>query len=112
MRLYGAIEAGGTKFVCGLGTGPEHLETERFPTTTPDETIERAIEFFRREAGGNLIALGIGSFGPVELNPSSERYRFITATPKAGWQYTDVARRFGHALGVPVGFDTDVNAAA
>jgi fructokinase len=112
MRLLGAIEAGGTKFVCGLGTGPDDLKTCQFPTTSPDETIEQAIEFFRREAGADLAALGIGSFGPVELNPTSAKYGFITRTPKAGWQDTDVAGRIGRALGVPIGFDTDVNAAA
>jgi fructokinase len=112
VKLFGAIEAGGTKFVCGVGTGPSDLRTVQFPTTSPGETIDAAIEFFRREAGTELEALGIGSFGPVDLKPTSPQFGFITATPKPGWQYTDVVGPLGNALQVPVGFDTDVNAAA
>jgi fructokinase len=112
VKLLGAIEAGGTKFVCGVGTGPSDLRTVQFPTTTPGETIGAAIDFFRREAGADLEALGIGSFGPVDLKRTSPQFGFITATPKPGWQYTDVAGPLADALQVPVGFDTDVNAAA
>lgn len=112
VKTFGALEAGGTKFVCGIGTGPHDLKTVQFPTTSPDETIGAAIEFFRREAQGELAALGIGSFGPVDLDPASSRYGFITSTPKAGWQETDLVGRIRAALRVPVGFDTDVNAAA
>lgn len=104
VSLFGAIEAGGTKFVCGTGTGPEDLVTEQFPTTLPDETIGRAIDFFRGKA---IAAVGIASFGPIDL-----RTGHITTTPKAGWVNTDVAGTIGRALGVPVGFDTDVNGAA
>ncbi|MES1257209.1 MAG: ROK family protein [Acidobacteriota bacterium] len=110
MKLFGAIEAGGTKFVCGIGTGPNDLRTVRFPTTSPDHTIEAAIGFLRREGGADLASVGIGAFGPVELDPASPHYGFITSTPKAGWQYTDLAGRVQAALDVPVGFDTDVNA--
>jgi fructokinase len=110
VKLFGAIEAGGTKFVCGIGTGPDDLQTFRFPTTSPDQTIEAAIGFFRRETGADLTAVGIGSFGPVDLDPASPHYGFITSTPKTGWQYTDLAGRIQTALAVPVGFDTDVNA--
>lgn len=110
MTLYGAIEAGGTKFVCGLGTGPEDLETARFATTTPDETTALAIEFFRGRTPPR--AIGIGSFGPVDLNPESPSYGFITSTPKPGWQNFDFAGTVRRALDVPVAFDTDVNAAA
>jgi fructokinase len=115
VTIFGAIEAGGTKFVCGVGTGPGDLRTTQVPTTTPDETISRAIAWLeeaRAESGSNLAAVGIGSFGPVDLDPASPRYGFITSTPKAGWQNTNLARRVGDSLGVPVGFDTDVNAAA
>lgn len=104
MKTFGAIEAGGTKWVCGIGTGPDDLDKIQFPTTSPEETIAAAIAFFK---GRNISALGIGSFGPVDL----ARGR-ITSTPKAGWQNTDVAGPIRAALGVPVGFDTDVNAAA
>jgi fructokinase len=109
--MFGAIEAGGTKFVCAAGTGPQDLETIQIPTTTPDATLERALEFFRRFRG-ELRAVGIASFGPVDLQPDSATFGYITSTPKAGWRYTDVAGYVVKSLGVPVGFDTDVNGAA
>jgi fructokinase len=109
--MLGAIEAGGTKFVCAVGNGPEGLETVQFPTTTPAETLERTVAFFRGYKD-DLRSVGIASFGPVDLNPASRTYGYITSTPKAGWRDTDVAGRLGKALGVPVGFDTDVNGAA
>lgn len=112
VKLFGAIEAGGTKFVCAVGTGPGDLRTAEVPTTRPDETISAVIDFLRREGGGALSAVGIGAFGPVELNPGSAQYGFITGTPKPGWANTRLAGRVAEALGVPVGFDTDVNAAA
>ena len=113
MPLWGGIEAGGTKFVCAVGTGPEDVRAEaRFPTTAPEETIARAIEFLRREGGDALAAVGIGSFGPVDPNPASPTFGYITTTPKPGWAHTDLAGAVRRALGVPVGFDTDVNAAA
>jgi fructokinase len=103
---YGGIEAGGTKWVCALGTGPDDLrELATIPTTTPDETIGRAVEFFSRN--GAPAALGLGSFGPVDL-----RRGLITTTPKPGWADTDIVGALGTALGVQVAFDTDVNAAA
>jgi fructokinase len=108
--LYGAIEAGGTKFVCAIGSSPEHLvQQARFPTTTPAETLARCVEFFR--AGPKVRALGVGSFGPLELRREAPAYGHVTTTPKLGWANTDVVGPLRHALGVPVGFDTDVNAA-
>jgi len=113
MALWGGIEAGGTKFVCAVGTGPDDVRAEvRFPTSSPEETIARAIEFFRREGRHELAAVGIGSFGPVDPNPASPTFGFVTTTPKPGWAHTDLAGAVRQALGVPVGFDTDVNAAA
>lgn len=109
--LWGGIEAGGTKFVCGLGTGPDDLKTLVIPTTTPDETIAASLAFFTRP-DVHLSALGIGSFGPVDLHPASKTWGHITSTPKAGWQNTDLAGPFRKALSIPVAFDTDVNAAA
>ncbi len=111
MAIYGGIEAGGTKFVCGVGTSPGDLRRTTFPTTKPRETIGRAVEYFRSEAA-ELSAVGIASFGPVDLDPASPKYGFITSTPKPGWRDVDIAGEIGRALGVPVGFDTDVNGAA
>jgi fructokinase len=112
VSIFGCIEAGGTKFVCGVGTGPDNLELASFPTRTPEETLDRVIAFFRERAGSQLSAVGIGSFGPVDLRPDSPTFGYITSTPKPGWQQYDLAGTVGRALEVPVGFDTDVNAAA
>jgi fructokinase len=109
MTLFGAVEAGGTKFVCAVGSNPEDLTSVRIPTTTPQETLGRCLEFFRAQAG--IAALGIGSFGPLELRRGAAGYGRITSTPKPGWQNTDLVGTFQRELGVPVGFDTDVNAA-
>lgn len=102
---YGCIEAGGTKFVCGAGSGPDDLVVTSFPTTTPEETIGRTVEWLR--AAGDLQAVGIASFGPVDLRTGS-----ITTTPKLAWQHCDLSGAVKRALGLRVGFDTDVNAAA
>jgi fructokinase len=114
MTLFGGIEAGGTKFVCAVGTGPDDLRAEtRFPTTTPDETIGRALDFFGEQAPGEgLAAIGIASFGPVDPDPGSPTYGHITSTPKSGWRDTDLLGRVRRALQIPSGFDTDVNGAA
>ena len=111
---YGGVEAGGTKFVCALGDASlTLLERVEFPTTSPDETIGRAIDFFRSRAeNGGLTALGVGSFGPVDPRPDSPFWGYVTTTPKLGWRHTDFAGRLERALGAPVGFDTDTNAAA
>lgn len=114
-RLFGGIEAGGTKFICAVGTGPDDLrEVIEIPTRDPASTLAEALGFFRSLAGrGQRIAgLGIGSFGPVELDPRSADYGRITTTPKPGWQGVDIRGEFARALGVPVAIDTDVNAAA
>ena len=113
-ELYGGIEAGGTKWVCAAGLGPNEIHAQaRIPTTTPGETIKAAIDFFRQvQQSSPLAALGIGSFGPVDPQPRSETYGHITSTPKPGWANTDVVGPIREALQVPVGFDTDVNAAA
>lgn len=113
-RLYGGIEAGGTKFVCAVGTGPDGLRAETvIETTTPTETIGRAVAFLQAQAQqAPLTAIGIASFGPVDLDPRSKTYGYITATPKPGWRYADLQGTVQRALGVPVAFDTDVNGAA
>jgi fructokinase len=114
-KLFGGIEAGGTKFVCAIGSSPGDLRAEtRLPTTTPAETLGGAIQFFRDQATlhGPLAAIGIASFGPIDPKPGSPTFGFITSTPKPGWGNTDFAGAIGRALNVPVGFDTDVNVAA
>ena len=112
--LCGGIEAGGTKFVCAVGTGPDDVRAEvRIPTTTPAKTIERAVGFFReQQASAEIAAVGIATFGPVDIHPGSPTWGFITTTPKRGWSQTDLAGAFGRSLGLPVGFETDVNGAA
>ncbi len=112
MEIFGGIEAGGTKFVCGVGTCPQDLRVLSFPTTSPEETVGRACRFFQEQVGDALRAVGIASFGPVDLDPESDTYGFIGSTPKPGWQNYDFAGTVGRALKIPVGFDTDVNAAA
>lgn len=111
MPLYGGIEAGGTKFVCAVGTGPGDLQETRFPTGAPEETIAQALAFFRSQPEP-LTAVGIASFGPVDPDPASPTFGHITNTPKPGWAHTDIVGAIRQALGVPVGFDTDVNGAA
>ncbi|TET86294.1 MAG: ROK family protein [Anaerolineales bacterium] len=115
MTLWGVIEAGGSKFVCAIGHGPNDIRAEvRFPTTTPGETIGRAIDFFKAQQAihGPLTAIGIGSFGPLDPDPNSPTFGYITSTPKAGWTNIDFVGRVQHVLAVPIGFDTDVNGAA
>lgn len=110
--LYGGIEAGGTKFVCAVGSAEGDIVAEtRFPTTTPKQTFDQAIAFFQ-EGNWDLVSVGISSFGPVDPNPASPTFGYITTTPKERWADVDFAGTIGRALGVPVGFDTDVNGAA
>lgn len=110
-KLFGGIEAGGTKFVCAVGTGPDDIRAEvRFPTTTPEETIGQALAFFRAQEG--VTAVGIAAFGPLDPDPNSPTFGHITTTPKPGWANVDLAGAVRQGLGVPIGFDTDVNGAA
>jgi len=110
--LLGGIEAGGTKFVCSIGHPPDEIHAiERFPTTTPEETIGRSIDFFRSQPQ-LPDQIGIATFGPADLHLDSDTYGFITSTPKSGWSYTDLAGRIQRELQVSITFDTDVNGAA
>jgi len=110
--LFGGIEAGGTKFVCAVAGGPDDIRAQtQFPTTTPEETLGRTIEFFQSQPD-DLFAIGIASFGPVDPNPDSFTFGYVTTTPKPGWAQTDFRGTVARALDVPVGFDTDVNGAA
>jgi len=112
---YAGIEAGGTKFICATGSGPDDICGEvRFPTTTPEETLGRVIEFLRQQEQdfGKLDAIGVASFGPLSPNPSAPDYGRITSTPKSSWADTDIVGPLRDAFHVPIGFDTDVNGAA
>jgi fructokinase len=113
LSCVGGVEAGGTKFVCAIGAAPDDLlALTSFPTTTPAETLARAIEFFRHHATrAPFAAIGIACFGPLDLARDSPTAGWITDTTKPGWSGVDVAGAF-RELGVPVAIDTDVNGAA
>lgn len=107
MRI-GALEAGGTKMVCAVGDEAGRIEESiSIPTTTPEETLSAISAYFDKY---NIKALGIGSFGPIDLNRESETYGFITSTPKRGWSNCDIVGYFRKKFDIPIGFDTDVNA--
>lgn len=109
MRL-GALEAGGTKMVCAIGNeNGEIFERVSIPTESPDVTMPKLIAYF---ADKEIEALGIGCFGPIDLNRNSETYGCITTTPKLAWKNYNIVKAFQDALSVPVGFDTDVNGSA
>lgn len=113
--LYGCIEAGGTKFVVGIASSPDDVrETARFDTISPDATIGAAIEWLRQAQlrHGALRAVGIASFGPLELDRTAPNWGHITGTTKPGWSHSSFGARVSEALGLSVGFDTDVNGAA
>jgi fructokinase len=116
--IVGAIEAGGTKFVVAVGSGPneELLARAQFPTgDDPQKLLSEVIDWLldAERKHGKLAALGVASFGPVDLDRSSPTYGFITTTPKRGWKNTDIVGPFRAAFPKrPIGFDTDVNGAA
>lgn len=108
--LFGGVEGGGTKFVCAVGNGSgELLDEISIPTTTPAETLGKAIAFLQ---GYSLAGIGIACFGPLELDPASRAHGSILNTPKTGWSGTRVLEDFRQAINVPLAFDLDVNAAA
>jgi len=113
-RIVGGIEAGGTKFVCMVAEGPRRVINEtRIPTTYPEQTIRQVIEFFEPYVQrGELAGIGIASFGPLDLDPASPTYGFVTTTPKPNWNQVDLHGCIQRALDLPIAFDTDVNAAA
>ena len=108
MEIFGAIEAGGTKFICGVGTGPGDIVTTEIATSSPHATIAQSAAWLAKH---ELRAVGIGSFGPIDLNSDSPTFGYITSTPKAAWRNFDLAGAVRNALSVPVRIDTDVNAA-
>ena len=108
--LVGAIEAGGTKFVCAIGDKENQvIERVSFPTTTPDETLKHVFSFFDKH---KVEAIGIGSFGPIEVNEASDKYGYILSTPKLAWKDFDFIGAMKARYHVPMGWTTDVNAAA
>ena len=110
-KLYGSLEAGGTKFVCAVGDENFNVvEKTQFPTTTPIETIDKTIEFFSKF--DNLAGLAVGSFGPIDIDKNSKTYGFITTTPKPNWANVDLLGALRRALNVPMYFTTDVNSSA
>ena len=106
---FGGIEMGGTKMVCAISNeNGEILEQVRFDTRSPEETLKEMADYFKQK---DIKALGVASFGPVDLNKKSNTYGYITETPKTEWKHTDVVGFFKKELNIPIGFDTDVNAA-
>jgi len=113
--MFGGIEGGGTKFICAVGASPNDIQREdRFPTTTPVETLDKAIAFFKQaeQDFGKLSALGFASFGPIDPHPASPTYGFILPTPKPGWSNANVLGMLKSAFDIPMTFDLDVNGAA
>lgn len=110
MSYYGSIEAGGTKFVCAVADEElSIIERISIPTTLPEETLAQVFEFFDRY---ELKGLGVGSFGPIDVNEQSETYGYITSTPKNGWRNTDLLGLLKERYALPIAWTTDVNAAA
>ncbi len=111
MIKYGSIEAGGTKFVCAISDEELNIiERVSFPTTVPEETMTSVINFFKEHEEG-LKAIGIGSFGPIDINKKSDTYGYITSTPKLAWQHYDFLGEMKRHFDLPMAFTTDVNAA-
>ncbi len=113
-RLYGGIEGGGTKFVCAVADETLHFLAEGlFHTTSPAETFKQVIGFFKPfTITGQIKTIGLGTFGPLDLDPASPTYGFVTPTTKSGWSNTDIVGSFQRGLSVKVLLETDVNAAA
>ena len=114
-QVFAGIEAGGTKWVCMIASSPEDIRaTTRIQTGEPGSTIASAIEFIKSQVPNSEIlgGIGIGSFGPLDLHKASTTYGYLTTTPKPGWANTDLLAPFRREFNLPIGFDTDVNAAA
>lgn len=109
--LFGSIEAGGTKFVCSVGNEKlEIIDRVSFPTETPEETLDQVVVFFKKYQE-ELVSIGVGSFGPIDIDENSETYGYITATPKIKWQNFNFVGTIKQHFDVPVAWTTDVNAA-
>ncbi|MEX2784167.1 fructokinase ScrK [Streptococcus sp. H49] len=111
-KLYGSVEAGGTKFVCAVGDADfQIVEKVQFPTTTPYETIEKTVAFFKKFEA-DLAGVAIGSFGPIDIDENSQTYGFITTTPKPNWADVDLVGLISKDFKIPFYFTTDVNSSA
>jgi len=113
-KLYGGVETGGTKINCLIATGPNDIRAEaRFSTTTPDENVRQIVSFFQHHLrDAPITALGIASFGPLDLTSSSPTYGYVTVSNKPAWEFSNIAGKLQQALQVPVVIDTDVNGSA
>lgn len=110
MMLFGAIEGGGTKFMAAVGDATGKIISKvRVETTTPEETLPAVIRFLEQY---DLAGIGIGTFGPLDLDQESSTYGFVTNTPKASWKHVNLLGTFQQAFQLPIYLDTDVNAAA
>lgn len=112
--LFGAIEAGGTKFICAVGGGAQQvIDKTVIPTRAPNETLQDVVDFFSRtiHEAGPLSAIGIGSFGPIDIDARSDTYGRLLGTPKPGWPGADLGKTISTALNAPIAVDTDVNCA-
>jgi len=113
--LLAGVELGGTKCVCILGSGPQDVRAQvSIPTGQRDSTLERINSVLDgwRDTHGPFEALGLASFGPIDLRPQSKTFGYITSTVKPGWEGTDVFGRLGGHRNLPVQINTDVNGAA
>lgn len=109
MRI-GAIEGGGTKFVCGIGNEHGVIEDRiSFPTEQPDKVMAQIVDYFQDK---QVEAIGIGTFGPIDIDRNSPTYGYVTTTPKPGWSGFPFVDTLKHSFDLPMGWDTDVNAAA
>ncbi len=113
-NIYGSIEGGGTKFICAIGASQNIIAETRIPTTTPGETMRQVVAFFKTQEKtvGKLSAIGFACFGPLDPNPTSEKYGYILPTPKPHWTNANVVGMLKNEFNIPIGFDTDVNGAA
>jgi len=113
-ELLGAVEAGGTKFICAVGKNHKNIHRQTaIPTDTPENTLNACFDFFKEATStfGPLSAVGLASFGPLDLDKNSNTYGALINTPKQGWSDTNIYASLQNHLGVPVAVDTDVNCA-
>jgi fructokinase len=115
-KIFGAIELGGTKITAIVASDLNNIISKKvFPTLSPNETLQDIIQFFKsaiKDEEYDYQAVGVGSFGPLDLNPESKTFGYITSTPKLGWQFFNIKQEIESALHTIVYLETDVNASA